>query len=490
MILDRSQIHDDKTLLTPHARSGMMLFDRYMRSMSLEDMFLGQHLFLCLSGPSLVNEDLYALEQRGIITMAVNNAWSVIRPNLWVSVDSPSSFLDAGWKDPSIMKFVPMVSYGRNLRTRNEDGKLVQIDLAPRDCPNVWYFRRNSKFRPETFLHEPSVNWGNDDTYTDSLGIRGKRSVMLAAIRIAFYLGFRRINLLGADFCMQLGARNYAFPQERSASSVKHNMSQYVALNKRFAALDPYFRTYGLDLFNCLKDSGLVEVRHRDFKQCVEEALEHTTGDLNTDGWYDPPPDPSDELDYEAIYERLYQDGYHDNQKDDSWAFAYLWPWVTEHLQFKTVLDIGASYGGLVQRAMDEGYKAVGIEIAEHAVREARELGRDVRPGTATGLPVPDREFDLVISADVFEHLHMRDVEKAIDESIRASKRYVAMKIATSEAKIEKWNEKAGMNLHQTVMPHDAWKHLFLIRATGWRRDPKVIHEVKDMGIFVLELQK
>jgi len=491
MTVDQGQIIDDRALHVPHPGSSLMLFDRYHRSVSFEDLYLGQHLFLCLSGPSLPDNDLYALEQRGIVTMAVNNAWSILRPNLWCCVDSPSSFLDGGWLDPAIMKFCPIGVYGKKLRTRDpQTQKLVERKERPLDCPNTWFFRRNCFFDPKRFLTEPTVNWGGDDTYTDPLGIRGKRSVMLAAIRLAYYLGFRRVYLLGADFNMELGARNYAFPQERVASAVKHNNSQYVALNKRFAALDPYFRVHDFTVFNCLQGSGLVEVQHKPFKQAVDEALAAHDLSWDTMGWYDPPADPEDHIDYEALYELLYQEGYHSEQKEQSWALGYLWPWATTQLKFKTVLDIGASYGGLVQRATDDGYTAVGIEISDRAVAWARDNGRDVRKGNATGLPVPSREFDLVVSADTFEHVHPRDVEKAIDESIRVSKRFIAMKIATSEARIQKWNDRAGHNLHLSVFPHEFWLWSFFQRAVMRNRDPIVLHQHKEQGIFILELQK
>ena len=53
-----------------------------------------------------------------------------------------------------------------------------------RQMPSVLLYRRSEKFDPERFLDEDVVGWGNHTSVTDSLGIKGKRSVMLTALRL------------------------------------------------------------------------------------------------------------------------------------------------------------------------------------------------------------------------------------------------------------------------------------------------------------------
>ena len=76
--------------------------------------------------------------------------------------------------------------------------------------PNVWYYKRNDYFKPDEYLSEPTVNWGNHQKTVDKLGCGGSRSVMLAAFRLLYYLGFKTIVLVGADFKMAPD-RKYAF---------------------------------------------------------------------------------------------------------------------------------------------------------------------------------------------------------------------------------------------------------------------------------------
>jgi hypothetical protein len=85
-----------------------MLFTRDGHNVFLGDMYRGYAAFLICAGPSLQKHDLSLLSQRGILTLAVNNAAAVYRTNLWVSVDDPGNFCDTIWRDPGIVKFVPI----------------------------------------------------------------------------------------------------------------------------------------------------------------------------------------------------------------------------------------------------------------------------------------------------------------------------------------------------------------------------------------------
>lgn len=483
-------IRADEVVL--HRGSSRLLFyDRRLEPISLEGLYRGSSCFLILSGPSLVDEDLLLLDRRGIVTMGVNNSWSIWRPNLWVSLDGPGKFVHQGWLDPAITKFIPL-GLGRQKLRHKVDGELVDMKETPLDCPGVLMFARNARFKVQTFLHEPTVCWGGDSTWTDELGIRGKRSVMYAALRILYHLGFSRVYLLGADFGMELGGRNYAFDQDRLPSAVRHNNAQYVALNRRLEALKPHFTAHNFTVLNCTSGSGLRPFDYIPLRDAVERAAGRCGEEIDTTGYYDPPEQTAatDELDYPNLYGRLYEAGYHADQVNSSWAFCGLLPWWQENIwdRAETFLDIGASYGGLVHRLEKMGKRAWGIDVAAKAVSVARDMGRDVRHGSATEIPFQDRSFDCVTSADVFEHLRPADAKRAIDEAIRVSKRFLAMRICTKPAALKRWNEMAGFNLHQTVQPAAAWEALFLFAADLAEREPKVLYRRPEAGEFVIEL--
>ena len=72
------------------ARTGLRLYTADFDSISLGGFYKGRSAFLVLSGPSLNDIDLTQLNRRGIVTMGVNNSWTVHRPTLWTCVDGVS----------------------------------------------------------------------------------------------------------------------------------------------------------------------------------------------------------------------------------------------------------------------------------------------------------------------------------------------------------------------------------------------------------------
>lgn len=133
-------------------------------------------------------------------------------------------------------------------------------------------------------------------------------------------------------------------------------------------------------------------------------------------------------------------------------------PWIVENLNIQSVLDIGCSTGRSVELFGEHDLAATGVEVSSIAVKKAHSLGRNVVHGSATRLPFSDDQFDLVCSADVFEHLHPDDAEVACKEACRVAKHYVFLKIAEREDATEKWKTIAGHPLHLTTQPIDWWK--------------------------------
>ena len=264
-----------------------LLFTRDGHNVFLGDMFRGGSCFLVCSGPSLKAQDLTLLQQRGIVTCTVNNAATVVRSSLWVSVDDPGNFSDAVWRDPAITKLVPLDHMEKAFTVRNSSGELEQSRELVGDMPAVFGFRRNEAFNASQFLYEDTVNWGNHGQRVDELGIKGSRSVMLAAVRLMFYLGMRTLYLLGCDFKMQQGVANYAFPQDRSRSSVNGNNKTFDALNARFRSLLPSFERENFQIFNCTPDSGLTAFPTMRYEEAVEAALTDFPRQINTAGMYD-----------------------------------------------------------------------------------------------------------------------------------------------------------------------------------------------------------
>ena len=287
--LKRLDENDEKAYIKNMPLDGeMYLYTHSGQSVGMRNFYRGASVFMMLSGPSLAAYDLSLLKQRrGIITMGVNNSWAIFKPNLWISVDDPGNFVDIGWKDPSITKFVPMGHSHKQLVVKEPDGKFRASQFRVNEMPSVYYFKRNHMFRPKQFLYENTVNWGCGDDETDELGCKGGRSVMLAGLKMLYYLGFRTVYLLGADFKMVQGEKNYAFAQARSDSSVKGNNSTYEKLNKRFVSLLPDFAEVGFRVYNCYKESGLTAFPHISYEKAIEASCAKFDKTIDTEGWYD-----------------------------------------------------------------------------------------------------------------------------------------------------------------------------------------------------------
>lgn len=244
----------------------------------LRDIYQGASMFLLGGGPSLRNEPLHLLEYPGCLVMAMNNAASLFRPHLWVSVDPPENFLLSIWQDPAIMKFMPV----SRMKAFPYDSELERNHVRRvQRMPNVWGFKSNLSFNAAKYLTEPSVNFGESEQG------EGGRSVMLAAIKLAYYMGIRRIYLAGVDFHMT-PEDTYAFPQSKDAAACRANNGTYAKLIRRFIALKPYFQKSGLEVFMCNTQSKLdvFPLLPLDHAVMYEQSIFPTPECEHTDGLY------------------------------------------------------------------------------------------------------------------------------------------------------------------------------------------------------------
>lgn len=271
------------------ARDGLRLYTADFDSVSLARFYRGRSAFLILSGPSLNQVGLSLLHRRGIVTMGVNNSWTIHRPTLWTCVDDPGRFIDTGWKDPGILKIVPTCMWSKRLRIQNPDGSMRDSAFKVHHMPSVLFFRRADHFDHERFLTGDSIPWGNDGKTADSLGIVGKRSVMLVALRLLHYLGFGTVYLLGCDFKMAPD-RRYAFDEHRSKDAIRHNNVLYDSLARRFEALRPHFEQHMFRVVNCSPGSELRAFETMAYEDAVAAASAECAKRVRSQGWYEPNP--------------------------------------------------------------------------------------------------------------------------------------------------------------------------------------------------------
>lgn len=265
---------------------GPILFTHNEKPIHLEGTYNNASCFLVGAGPSLNEIDLTKLNQRGVLIASMNNVGAVkVRPNLWFSVDHPNSFCENIWYDPFIWKFIPEENIEKSFLVKDSAGKLQPANRRVSSCPNVLMYRRNKDFHAETFLIEPTINWGNHSANIDSYGGKGGRSVLFPALRILFYLGVRKVFLLGIDFNMQ-ESQPYSFPQVKHAKGCKSNNDAYRIFADRLAALKPLFEQENFKIYNCNENSKLKVFEYKSYAECLSFATRACPQSPDVRGYY------------------------------------------------------------------------------------------------------------------------------------------------------------------------------------------------------------
>lgn len=222
-------------------------------------------LFLCCNGPSLADVDLASLRIPGALVMGVNNGGHLIRPDLWTCVDHPTRFMASIWDDPAILKFVPD---GHAKSPLLDEAADVVSSRLVRDCPGVVGYPTGRSFRPAVWLTEPRVTYGQG----------GERfCVMLAALKLAWYLGFRRVYLLGVDWEYR-AEEPYFFDEDRTEGHARANTALFATIGRYLEQLRPWFDRAGFEVYNCNPRSGLRVFDHRPLARALDGVRLDTGG--------------------------------------------------------------------------------------------------------------------------------------------------------------------------------------------------------------------
>lgn len=199
----------------------------------------GETAFFLGGGPSLAAVDLAPLRDR--LTIAVNGVCEVFpEPSIWLGVDDPETFRSVPWGRPETLKLLPRGWASSELA----DGMPIS------ECPGVRYFLRNGCFSPWRFLSERTVNWGSESPWGSG------RSVMLAALKLLWYFGVRRVVLLGCDFHMT-PEKPYAHSATKDERGCASNNDKFRILDGRLGMLRPTLEAAGMVIVNATAGSRL-----------------------------------------------------------------------------------------------------------------------------------------------------------------------------------------------------------------------------------------
>lgn len=101
--------------------------------------------------------------------------------------------------------------------------------------------------------------------------------------------------------------------------------------------------------------------------------------------------------------------------------------WIPQDVH--NIIDIGCG-NGIICNALARDYDVTGIDISETALKAV--VCNKIQC-SATEIPVPDQSFDLVFSSEMLEHLSSEDLQIAVSEMKRISRRHILISVPNQE---------------------------------------------------------
>ena len=135
--------------------------------------------------------------------------------------------------------------------------------------------------------------------------------------------------------------------------------------------------------------------------------------------------------------------------------------YIKEVFSPATVLDVGCAKGYLVKALTELNIDAKGIDPSKYAISEADEDIKDLlQNDIVQAIKYDDNSFDLVTCFDVMEHIPEKDIDKAINEMLRITKKWLVIRLVTKRI------DNDIDNSHETIHEKEWW-HERITKAGG-----------------------
>lgn len=141
------------------------------------------------------------------------------------------------------------------------------------------------------------------------------------------------------------------------------------------------------------------------------------------------------------------------------------------------ILDVGCGKGFLLYdfTLVVPGVEIYGIDISQYAIDNSKEEVRDrLQVGSATKLPWPDKHFDLVYSLNTLHNLHAYDLDPALREIERVSKKNKYICVESYRNEVEKANLLYWQVTCEAFNTPEEWAWWF--KQTGYTGDHSFIY--------------
>jgi protein-L-isoaspartate(D-aspartate) O-methyltransferase len=153
---------------------------------------------------------------------------------------------------------------------------------------------------------------------------------------------------------------------------------------------------------------------------------------------------------------------------------------MVEHYGIKPgdkILDVGCGKGFLLYdfTKVVPGLELYGLDVSEYAIENSKEEIKDrLQVGNATSLPFPDNHFDFVYSITTLHNLHCYDLDKALREIERVSKKNKYICVESYRTEEEKANLLYWQVTCEAFNTPEEWDWWF--KQTGYTGDHSLIY--------------
>ena len=141
------------------------------------------------------------------------------------------------------------------------------------------------------------------------------------------------------------------------------------------------------------------------------------------------------------------------------------------------ILDVGCGKGFLLYdfTKVVPDLELHGIDVSEYAIANAKDEIKDrLQIGNATSLPYPDNYFDFVFSITTLHNLHCYDLDKALREIERVSKKNKYICVESYRNEEEKANLLYWQVTCEAFNTPEEWDWWF--KQTGYTGDHSLIY--------------
>tara|TARA_Y100000592_G_scaffold93984_1_gene158053 strand:- start:1110 stop:1877 length:768 start_codon:yes stop_codon:yes gene_type:complete len=222
------------------------------KEVSFANKMSDKDFYLCCGGPSLKKITQEKIRVPGALIIAMNNAYPYIRPDIWIGMDHPHCYHRQIFWEPFV--------------------KIMRGGFQTKTCEGVEICENYNLFYADVRKYH---DWGAElfKPPTKETNFIWKKNVMTVAIHILFYLGAKKINIVGCDLAHTNSSHYHDENVKLNAHQANWNQRTYNEIFSFLKLVVPKAKKRGIEINSCTPESRINEIMPY---VPIEEALSKT----------------------------------------------------------------------------------------------------------------------------------------------------------------------------------------------------------------------